>query len=126
MLERWKKEGPVEFLGTKSDVYPFIRDSDVFVLPSWREGTSRSVLEALATGRPIIATDVPGCREPVINDVNGYLVPVRSPSALAEAMIRLIEQPEKRLHMGIESRRIAEERYNEDHVVRLMLDRMGL
>lgn len=126
MLERWKKEGPVEFLGTKSDVYPFIRDSDVFVLPSWREGTSRSMLEALATGRPIIATDVPGCKEPVINDVNGYLIPVRSPSALAEAMIRLIEQPEKRLHMGIESRRIAEERYNEDHVVRLMLDRMGL
>src|SRR5207253_2073385 len=70
-------EGGVEYLGKMDDVRPAIADASVYVLPSYREGTPRSVLEAMAMGRPVVTTDAPGCREPVVDGENGFLVPLR-------------------------------------------------
>ena len=86
----WHEEGVVNWHGHLSRVQDLLGQSSVFVLPSYREGLPRTSLEALATGRPIITTDVPGCRETVINGVNGILVPPRDSSALAFVMIDLI------------------------------------
>lgn len=83
----------VEFVGRLDDVRPAITQSSVYVLPSYREGTPRSTLEAMAMGRAIVTTDAPGCRETVIEGVNGFLVPPRDPVALAEAMEKFISDP---------------------------------
>ena len=106
----------IEYCGTTNDVRPFLQDADVFVLPSYREGTPRSSLEALSTAKPIITTDTPGCKETVIHDCNGYLVPVRDPEALAESMRKLIGNREKIRLMGTRSRQLAEELYEVDKV----------
>ena len=109
--------GIIEYCGTTNDVLPHLHDADVFVLPSYyREGTPRSSLEALATAKPIITTDSPGCRETVVHDSNGYLVPVRDPRALAQAMCTLVGDQHKISTMGSRSRKLAEELY-EDHKV---------
>ncbi|MDW8468614.1 MAG: glycosyltransferase family 4 protein [Burkholderiales bacterium] len=93
-LAQWQREGDVEYLGYLDDVRPAIAASAVYVLPSYHEGMPRSVLEAMAMGRPIITTDAPGCRETVEDGVNGYRVPVRDSTALAQAMMRYAEAPE--------------------------------
>jgi glycosyltransferase involved in cell wall biosynthesis len=77
-----------------------LRDIDVAVLPSYREGVPRSLLEAAACGLPIVTTDVPGCREVVTDGVNGLLIPPRSAEALAAAIKRLCEHPQERVRMG--------------------------
>ena len=92
-LNEWIEEGLINYLGRISPVQPAIHACRYYVLPSfYREGVPRSVLEAMAMARPIITTDSPGCRETVRDGVNGFLVPPRNPSALAEAMMALIEQ----------------------------------
>ena len=107
----------IEYCGTTNDVRPYLQDADVFVLPSYyREGTPRSSLEALATAKPIITTDWPGCRETVVHDSNGYLVPVRDPVALAEAMRKLVDDHAQIRTMGEKSRNLAEELYDVDKV----------
>ena len=106
----------IEYCGTTNDVRPFLQDADVFVLPSYREGTPRSSLEALATAKPIITADSPGCRETVIHDSNGYLVPVRDPVALADAMRKLAANRDQIRTMGARSRKLAEELYDVDKV----------
>ena len=93
-LDKWIEEGVIEYLGEQDSVYNCLADCRYYVLPSYREGTPRTVLEAMATRRPIITTDVPGCRETVVHGDNGFLVPARSPEKLASAMISMIEQPE--------------------------------
>lgn len=108
------------------DVRPALAACSVYVLPSYREGTPRSVLEAMATGRPIVSTDAPGCREPVEDGINGFLVPPRTVEPLAEAMQRFIEQPRLVREMGTASRRIAREKYDSRFVYDPMLRRMGL
>ena len=85
--------GAIHYHGATQDVRPFLRDCHVFVLPSYREGTPRSVLEAMAMGRPILTTDAPGCRDTVVPGENGLLVPVRDAGALAHAMIGLYDLP---------------------------------
>jgi glycosyltransferase involved in cell wall biosynthesis len=102
----------IRFHGRLDDVRPVIADCSVYVLPSYREGTPRSVLEAMAIGRAIITTDAPGCRETVVPGVNGFLVPPRDSNALYGAMKRFIENPEMAVAMGLESRRIVEQRYD--------------
>ena len=122
----WKHAGIVEFPG-HVDVKPWLEKSSVFVLPSYyREGKPRSTQEAMALGRPVITTDFPGCRETVIEGVNGFLVPPRDARALAAAMTRYIEQPSLIASMGAESRRLAEERYDVHKVNKIILDAMGL
>ena len=111
-LEKWMQEGLIEHKGKESDVRPSITEASVYVLPSYREGTPRTVLEAMAMGRPIITTDVPGCRETVIDGKNGFLVPSMDPMRLSEAMCRFIKSPGLGKRMGLESRRLAEERYD--------------
>ncbi len=109
--------GVIEYLGRTSDVRPYLDSADVFVLPSYyREGTPRSTLEAMAMGKPVITTDAPGCRETVIHDSNGYLVPVRDPVALAGAMRKLVGARDQIRIMGLRSRELAEELYDVDKV----------
>ena len=116
----------IEFLGPLDDVRPAISAASVYVLPSWREGTPRTVLEAMAMGRPIITTDAPGCRETTNNEINGILVGVRDAGSLATAMIRLVNEPELREAMGQRSRMIAEEKYSVKSVNAALLQIMSL
>ncbi|WP_324667969.1 glycosyltransferase family 4 protein [Geochorda subterranea] len=125
-LQRWTAGGFVEYVGEVDDVRPYIRQSTVYVLPSYREGTPRSVLEAMAMGRPIVTTDVPGCRQTVEDGLNGFLVPPRDPTALANALERFIVDSRLASRMGQASRRMAEERFDVRQVTAAMLDAMEL
>ena len=125
-VEGWRQEGSVEFLGGTPDVRPFLERCHVYVLPSYREGTPLSALEAMATGRPVVTTDVPGCRETVVAGLNGLLVPVKDAEALAEAMERFLRDPGLVAPMGKQSRRIAEEKYDVNKVVAVMMRAMNL
>jgi glycosyltransferase involved in cell wall biosynthesis len=126
LLQAWEQEGIVECKGWVHDVRPEISKSTVYVLPSYREGTPRTVLEAMAMGRPIITTDAAGCRETVRDGRNGFLVPVRDVGKLADAMERFIIRPELALEMGICSRKFAEEKYDVHKVNAAILGPMGL
>jgi glycosyltransferase involved in cell wall biosynthesis len=110
-VQSWCDAGVVEWAGELADVRGAIADAHVYVLPSYGEGTPRSVLEAMAMGRPVITTDVPGCRETVVDGDNGYLVPVRDAEALAEAMMALCADPDRIAVMGARSRAIALDKY---------------
>lgn len=125
-LDEWVNGNLIEYLGHLNDVKPAIAQSSVYVLPSYREGTPRSVLEAMAMGRPIITTDAPGCRETVIDGENGFLVPVKSVDALVTAMQRFIDQPDLIEPMGKRSRQIAEDKYDVHKVNAVMLKAMGI
>lgn len=116
----------IHYPGYVNNVKDWIADSHVFVLPSYREGVPRSTQEAMAIGRPIITTDVPGCRETVIDGVNGFLVPKWNPEALAEKMIYFIEHPEHIRIMGDESHKIAIERFDAEKVNQRLLKILGL
>lgn len=114
-LDRMVAAG-VRYLGHLDDVRPAIAQCSVYVLPSYREGTPRSVLEAMAMGRAIITSDAPGCRETVVHGVNGLLVPSRDSAALVAAMKQLAHDPALVRQMGLQSRRMAEERFDVRHV----------
>lgn len=122
----WMADNVLVAHGQQPDVKPYIADCSVYVLPSYREGMPRTVLEAMSMGRAIITTDAPGCRETVIDGVNGFLVPVKDANALAAAMLRFIEQPELITEMGKCSREIAEEKYDVHKVNEQMLKGMKL
>lgn len=126
MVRCWREDRVVEILDPVEDVRPHLAAASVFVLPSFREGTPRSVLEAMAMGRPVVTTDVPGCRQTVEEGVTGFLVPPFEPGALMRAMARFIEEPELIAQMGAAGRRLAEEKYDADLVVRDMLAALGL
>lgn len=125
-LNEWVNSGTLEFLGKLSDVRPAIAGCNVYVLPSYREGTPRTVLEAMAMGRPVITTDAPGCRETVTDGDNGFLVPVEAVDELAEAMVRFIEEPGLVNKMGQRSRQVAEQKYDVHRVNEFMLAEMGV
>jgi glycosyltransferase involved in cell wall biosynthesis len=99
-LSKWQESGAVHYLGHVHDMPRLLREIDAAVLPSYREGVPRSLLEAAACGLPIVATDVPGCREVVAHGVNGLLIPPRDAEALAAAIKRLCEHPLDRKRMG--------------------------
>ena len=125
-LEQWKVNGAVSFVGGVKDVRAFLKECSVYVLPSYREGTPRSVLEAMATGRPVITTDTPGCRETVVDWVNGFLVPVKSAEALATRMKIFLRQPDLIDVMGRNSHGMAVEKYDVRLVNRVILEAIGL
>jgi len=104
--------GYIEWIGFRKEMYPEYQNSDIVVLPSYREGLPKSLIEACAVGRPVVTTDVPGCRECVRDGWNGYLVPVRNSEALAEAMRKLIEDAELRKEFGQHSRHLAEQQFS--------------
>ena len=117
-LRAWVAEGAVEYLGEADDVRPHIAAADCVVLPSYREGMPRVLLEAAAMGRPLIATDVTGCREVVEDGVNGFLCPARDAAALAESMLRFAALDDgARRAMGQASRALAEARFDVAGVV---------
>lgn len=118
MVEQWVEQGIVEYLGETDDVRPHIKAADCVVLPSYREGTPRSLLEAAAMAKPIIATDVPGCREVVDDGINGWLCRVRDADDLAEKMQRFAVTPlEDRSEMGKQSRLKVEREFDERNVI---------
>lgn len=125
-IKAWHNSGVIEYLGETKDVRPFLADTSVYVLPSYREGTPRTVLEAMAMGRPIITTDAPGCRETVIEGENGFLVPIKDEQALAKVMERFIQEPELIGKMGKRSREIAEEKFDVNKINATILQAMGL
>lgn len=123
-FESWN--GAIDFMGKLDDVRPAIADASVYVLPSYREGTPRSSLEAMAMGRPIVTTDAVGCRETVENGVNGFLVDVRSAQSLAEAMEKFIRDPSLIAPMGAKSRELAERKFDVHRVNDSILAAAGL
>lgn len=122
-VKDWAKEGLIEYLGPTDDVRPFIASATAVVLPSYREGLPRSLLEAAAMGRPLIGSNAPGCRQVVDDGVNGYLCEVRDHDSLAAGMRRVarLSAPE-RAAMGDAARRKVEERFGEELVVQAYVD----
>ena len=113
-VERWVEEGLIDYLGHTDDVQPYLAAADCVVLPSYREGLPRSLLEAAAMGKPLIATAVPGCRHLVDEGVNGFLCAPRDAASLADAMLRMVGLGEaERAELGAASRRKAEGEYDE-------------
>ena len=121
-LTQWQKEGNVEWWGWQEDVPTVISMSHIVCLPSYREGLPKILIEAASCGRPIITTDVPGCREVVTEGVNGYLVPAKDSRALTFALLKLINDPEARERMGKASREIAVQRFSNEIVNKEIYD----
>ena len=99
-LTKWRALPSISLLGHVTDMVTFLEDADVMVLPSYREGLPRSLIEAAAAGLPIVTTDTPGCREVVDNGVNGFLIPIRDGNALADALRKILADPTLASRMG--------------------------
>ena len=126
-LEKFTEANIVEYPGHVNNVPEWMANSSIFVLPSYyREGVPRSTQEAMAIGRAVITTDVPGCRETVIDGVNGFLVEKWNPQALAEKMIYFIEHPEDIKKMGYESYKIAQDKFDAHKVNKRLINMLGL
>jgi glycosyltransferase involved in cell wall biosynthesis len=119
-------EGAVEYLGASDDVRPHLAAAHVLVLPSYREGTPRSVLEAMSMNRAVITTDAPGCRDTVVDGESGLIVPVRDARALAAAMIRLAASPTLLARLAAAGRARAVELYDAHEVAASVLAVLGL
>jgi glycosyltransferase involved in cell wall biosynthesis len=123
VFDAWLRQGNLEYLGTSDDVAGHIGAADCVVLPSYREGTPKTLLEAAAMGKPLITTNVPGCKETVVDGHNGYLCQVRDAADLAAQMIRLYELSDHQLsQMGLASRRMAVDKFDERYVIQKYLD----
>jgi glycosyltransferase involved in cell wall biosynthesis len=116
-LLTWHKEGAVSWIDYQKDIIPTLTDSHIVVLPSYREGLPKSLIEACAIGRAIVTTDVPGCREVVKEGENGFLVENKNVAALAAAIEKLILDKPLRLRMGLASRKKAEEEFSLKSVI---------
>lgn len=126
-LNKYVENNIIESPGHVENVSQWIANSSVFVLPSYyREGVPRSTQEAMAIGRAVITTDVPGCRETVVDGVNGFLVEKWSPQMLAEKMIYFIEHPEDIKKMGYESYKIAQDKFDAHKVNKRLINMLGL
>jgi glycosyltransferase involved in cell wall biosynthesis len=112
----------IEFLGFQRDVGALFQDCNIVCLPSYREGFPKVLLEAAASGRAVVTTDVPGCRDAIIPNMTGLLVSAGSYKELADALQRLIEAPHERLAMGVAGRRLAEREFSVETIVRRHLD----
>jgi glycosyltransferase involved in cell wall biosynthesis len=126
VVAQWQREGILDYRGPAGDVRPELAASHVFVLPSYGEGTPRSVLEAMAAGRAVVTTQVPGCKETVIEGQTGFLVPARDPGALAETMARFVADPALAIRMGEQGRRYAAAKYDVHKVNQVILGALGL
>lgn len=116
-LEKWSETKVVNWVGFQDDVKKMVSNAHIIVLPSYREGLPKSLIEACAIGRPIVTTDVPGCREVVVNGLNGIIVPVKDPNSLADAIERLILNKGLRVRMGVEGRKMAEKEFSIEKVI---------
>lgn len=126
-INEWITEGFITYLGKTNDVRPYISNCSVCVLPSYyREGTPRSVLEAMSMGKPIITTNTPGCKETVVEGVNGFFVATKNSIELANAMEKFVVKPNIIAKMGKKSREIAEKKYDVRKVNKVILKAMNL
>jgi glycosyltransferase involved in cell wall biosynthesis len=122
-LDQWIAEGVIEYLGATEDVRPFIAAADCVVLPSYREGLPRVLLEGAAMGKPLISTDVPGCREVVDHGVNGFLCRDRDAASLHQALVAMADlSPQERARMGEAGRRKMEAQFDQRIVAQLYVD----
>jgi len=117
-LEGWVADGTVEWLGHVSDMPALLADADVVILPSYREGLPKTLIEAAACAIPLITTDVPGCREVVTHEADGLLAPVREWKPLAEAIARMDDDPALRKRLGLAARDKALAQFDETIVIR--------
>ena len=125
-FQKWIDESIINYLGTTDNVAEMIRNSDCVVLPSYREGTPKTLLEALATGRPIITTNVPGCKETVLINENGYLCEPKNSNDLANKMFQMLDLNDSKLSkMAIISRELAEQKFDEQLVVKKYIDEVN-
>ncbi len=114
--ENWR------FLGWREEMRELLALSEFFVLPSWREGLPRSIIEAMAMAKPVVATDIRGCREEVVDGETGFLVPPKDPAALASAIKRLLSDEELALRMGRAGRKRAEELFDEKKIIQKQIE----
>lgn len=121
-LRVWHEEGSIEWIGQQEDMPSIYASSHIVVLPSYGEGLPLTLIEAAAAGKPIIATDIPGCREIVHHGENGLLVPVRDPEALAQALENLLRDPDTRRAMGQRGRELAVVEFSDKQVIRDTLE----
>lgn len=120
-VERWTREGAVEWWGHQADMVPAFAQATIVCLPSYREGMPKALLEAAAVGRALVTSDAPGCRDAVDGGRAGALVPPKDPRAIAEAVMRLLDDPEERRRLAHSARQLAEERFDEQSVLRAHL-----
>ena len=125
-VRQWEQQGLVEYLGETQDVRPYLERASVVVLPSWREGTPCSLMEAMSVGRAVIAADATGSREVVRDGLNGFLTPVRDARALANAAKRFIMDPSLTARMGAAGRALMEAEFSAELVARELLRSMEL
>ncbi|MEY8200126.1 MAG: glycosyltransferase family 4 protein [Colwellia sp.] len=125
-VRQWHQAGDVEYLGGANDVRPYLQHCNVFVLASYHEGMPRTVLEAMAAGRPILTTNVPGCKETVINGENGFLVEKQNSNQLAEKMLWFIENQDQWPAMAEKSHELAQEHFDVRKVNEQLLNIMNL
>ena len=121
-IQRWTEDKLVEFWGKRSDIADIYRQSTIAILPSWREGLPKSLLEAAACGLPMIATDVPGCRELVHHRHNGLLVPLKNATEIANAIEELMENANLRKQFGENARQRVDEELNDQTIAKQTLD----
>lgn len=120
-LKAWETEGTVRYLGVRDDIRDLMAIADIVVLPSYREGMPRVLVEGAAMGKPLVATDVPGCRDVVQHQVNGFLVSARDSVSLASAIRTLLADPALRMRFGQASRSLAEAKFSDRQIVRRIL-----
>ena len=125
-LQPYIDHGIIDYYGETDRVADYYRQCSVYVLPSYREGTPRTVLEAMSMGRPIITTDAPGCRDTVLDGKTGFLVPIRDGKAVAEKMIKFVECPELILSMGSASVEYCRKKYDVSIVNQAMCDALKI
>lgn len=125
-LHYWENKGVVRYLGETNNVRPYLQNTTVVVLPSWREGMPCSLMEAMSCGRPVIAANAPGSREVVVDGSNGFLVPVKNSRALANAIELFILTPSLAQSMGKNARAFMENGFSADQVAQKIMDCMGL
>lgn len=116
-IDDWKRDSCVNLLGYREDIAEQYLSANIVCLPSYREGLPKSLVEAAACGRAVVTTDVPGCRDAIIANVTGVLIPVKDANALANAIQELLDNPHKRLMMGAEGRKLAEKHFSIDTIV---------
>lgn len=125
-LNKFIVDGTIEYYGEKNDVRPYIEKSSIFVLPSYHEGTPKSVLEAMAMGKAIITTDTPGCKETVNNGENGYLVELKNIEELTEKIIYLLNNKDVLETMSINSFKLCKDKFDVEKVNNVILKTMNL
>ncbi len=126
-INQWHEEGIINYLGETDDIKPYINAATAVVLPSYREGISRVLLEAAAMGKPIITTDCVGCRDVIIDNVTGFLCETKNPVSLAAAMLKLISlQKEQIEFMGKKGREFVQEEFSDDVVLKKYLETVDL